>query len=113
MPAYGSGHTFMKIRSISPFTILFLTFLCVLIDLCGHQLWRPCIAAKFSISWPLKMGPVLITEGDSRQTKTYTPSPQCIKANGAGAGASDNVKWTDKSAVGYGSNNLRPNRPAF
>jgi hypothetical protein len=61
----------------------------------------------------LNMGLVLVTEGKlHQQTKMYAPSQQCVEVNGAGARVSNNRKWTNKSAVGYGSNNL-PNRPAF
>ncbi len=49
------------------------------------------------------MGPVLITEGKLRQTKMYTPSPQCVEANDAEGGDTQQLevwKWTNKSAVG-------------
>ena len=46
------------------------------------------------------MGLVLATEGGSHQTVTYIPSRQCVEANGAGAGASDDGKGTNNGAVG-------------
>ncbi len=52
------------------------------------------------------MGPVLATEGELRQTASRTASRQCVKANGAGAVASDDGKQTNKSAEGWGSNFL-------
>ena len=38
------------------------------------------------------MGPVLATEGKLRQIATHTMSRQCVKANGAGAGSSNDGK---------------------
>ncbi len=55
------------------------------------------------------MSPMLVTEGELRQTATHTASRQCVEANGAGAGASDR---TNDGAVGWGSNDL-PYRSAF
>ncbi len=52
------------------------------------------------------MGPVLATEGELRQTASRTKSRQCVKANGAGAVASDDGKQTNKSTEGRGSNTL-------
>ncbi len=46
------------------------------------------------------MGPVLATEGELRQTATYTEGRQCVEANGAGAGASNDGKGTNDGAVG-------------
>ncbi len=46
------------------------------------------------------MGPVLATEGELRQTATHTASRQCVEANGAGTGASDDGKGTNNGAVG-------------
>ncbi len=77
----------------------FLSILLVLIDLCMRQSWWPRIATNASILQHLKMGPVLATEGGSYQTETYTPSQQCVEANGVGAWVSNNGKWTNKSAV--------------
>jgi hypothetical protein len=45
------------------------------------------------------MEPVLIIEGELQQIKMYTPSQQCVKANGVGAGTSNNGKLTNKSVV--------------
>ncbi len=47
----------------------------------------------------LKMGPVLATEGELRQTATHTASRQCVEANGAGAGASNNGKQTNNRVI--------------
>ena len=41
------------------------------------------------------MGPVLATEGELRQTATNTTSWQCLEANGVGAVASNDGKWTN------------------
>ncbi len=46
------------------------------------------------------MSPMLVTEGELRQTATHTASRQCVEANGAGAGASDDGKGTNDGAVG-------------
>ncbi len=46
------------------------------------------------------MSPMLVTEGELRQTATHIASRQCVEANGAGAGASDNGKGTNDGAVG-------------
>jgi hypothetical protein len=45
------------------------------------------------------MSPMLVTEGELRQTVTHTASLQCVEANGAGAGASDDGKGTNDGAV--------------
>jgi hypothetical protein len=55
---------------------------------------------KFFNFTAFKMGLVLATEGGLHQTETYTPSGQCVEANGAGGWASNYGKWTNKSAVG-------------
>jgi hypothetical protein len=58
------------------------------------------------------MGPLVATEGILHQTKTYTLCQWCVECNGAGVGASDNGKWMNKSAEGWGSNNL-PSQSAY
>ena len=63
------------------------------------QLRQPHVTANVSISQRLKMGLVLATEGGLHQTETYTPSQQCVEANGAGGWASNYGKLTNKSAV--------------
>ncbi len=55
-----------------------------------------------AILWPPEMNPMLVTEGELRQTVTHTASQQCVEANGAGVGASDNGKGTNNGAVGWG-----------
>jgi hypothetical protein len=75
-------------------------------------LCQDAVVTNVTILLRLKMGPVLATEGEFRQTTTHTASQQCVEANGAGAGASDNGKGTNNGAVGKGFNNL-PNRSAF
>ena len=52
------------------------------------------------------MGPVLATEGESRQTETCARCGQCVEANGAGSGAFIDGKWTNDGAIGRGSNIL-------
>ena len=46
------------------------------------------------------MSPMLVTEGKSDQTAAHTTSRQCVEANGAGAGVSDDGKGTNDGAVG-------------
>ena len=67
---------------------------------------RDAVVTNVTISLRLKMGPVLATEGELRQTASRTASRQCVEANGAGAVASDDGKQTNKSAEGWGSNTL-------
>jgi hypothetical protein len=47
-----------------------------------------------------KMGPVLATEEELRQTKTCARCRQCVEANGAGTGAFNDGKWTNDGAIG-------------
>ncbi len=65
----------------------------------GHQPY------KINNFTTFKMGPVLTTEGELHQTKTYTCCRWCVEGNGAGAGASNNGRWMNESAEGWGSNN--------
>jgi hypothetical protein len=51
--------------------------------------------ANVSISLLLKMGPVLATEGELRQTASRTASRQCVEANGVVAVASNDGKRTN------------------
>ncbi len=46
------------------------------------------------------MEPVIATEGESHQTKTYTHCRWFVKGNGSGVGASNNKKRMNKSAIG-------------
>ncbi len=66
----------------------FASLLCVLIDLCRcRRQSRPYVnMTKLTILRSLKMGPVLITEGESHQTKRYTHCWWFVKGNGAGRG---------------------------
>jgi hypothetical protein len=61
---------------------------------------NPPVATNVSILWHLNMGPVPATEGESHQTETYTPSRQCVEANGARVRVYNNEKWMNKIAVG-------------
>ncbi len=45
------------------------------------------------------MGPVLATEGELHQTASHTVSQQCVEANGAGAGASNDGKQTNDGII--------------
>ncbi len=47
-----------------------------------------------------EMSPMLVTEGELRRTATHTASQQCVEANGAGAGVSDDGKGTNDGAIG-------------
>ena len=58
------------------------------------------------------MGPVLATEGKLDQTETFARCQRCVKANGAGAGAFNDGKWSNDGAIGRGSNFLS-NRSAI
>ena len=58
------------------------------------------------------MGPMLATEGELRQTETCARYRQCVEANGVGAGAFIDRKWSNDGAIGRGSNIL-PNRSAI
>ncbi len=102
----------MSLTSSNCFMVLFLSILHALIDLCMCQLQQHHIATNVSTSQHLNMGLVLATEGGLHQTETYTPIRQCVEANGAGGRASNYGKWTNKSAVGQGSNIL-PNLQAI
>jgi hypothetical protein len=42
---------------------------------------------------------MLVTEGKLHQTTTHTVSQQCVEANDAGAGVSDDGKGTNDGAV--------------
>jgi len=58
------------------------------------------------------MVPVLATEGELDQTETFTHCRRCVEANGAGAGAFNDGKWSNDGAIGRGSNIL-PNLSAI
>ena len=90
----------------------FLSFLRVFINLCMHPSQRDVGFPNVSISSCSKMGLVLATEGESRLTETYARCQQCVEANGAGAGAFIDGKWTNDGAIGRGSNIL-PNQSAI
>jgi hypothetical protein len=47
-----------------------------------------------------KMVPVLATEGKLDQTETFARCRQCVEANGAGAGAFNDGKWSNDGAIG-------------
>jgi hypothetical protein len=53
---------------------------------------NPPVTTNVSTSRRLKMGPVLATEVESHQTEIYTPSQECVEANGAGGRASNDGK---------------------
>ncbi len=46
------------------------------------------------------MGLMPTTEGKMHQTEMYTPSLQCVEANGVGVRVSNDEKWTNESAAG-------------
>ncbi len=46
------------------------------------------------------MSQMLVTESELHQTVTHTASRQCVEANGAGGGASDDGKGMNDGAVG-------------
>ncbi len=88
------------------------SFLRVFIDLYRRLLRRDVDFSNVSILSCAKMGPVLATEGELRQTETCAHCRQCVKANGAGAGAFNDGKWTNDGGIGLGSNFLS-NRSAI
>ena len=47
----------------------------------------------------LKMGPALAKEGEFYQTASRTANRQCVEANGAGAGASNDKKQTNDGVI--------------
>jgi hypothetical protein len=47
---------------------------------------------NLTISQRFKMGPALVTDGDSDQTVPFIASPKCAEAAGTGTGASDDGK---------------------
>ena len=65
-----------------------------------RQLQQPHVATNVSILQHLNMGLVLATEGGLHQTATYTPSRQCVEANGAG-GAGVQLWEVDKQECGW------------
>jgi hypothetical protein len=58
------------------------------------------------------MVPVIATEGELRQTETCTRFRQCVKANGAGAGAFIDGKRLNDGAIARG-HNILPYRSAI
>ena len=52
------------------------------------------------------MSPVLATEGELRQTATHTTSRQCVEANGAGAGSSNDGKRLSDGVIRWDANIL-------
>ena len=52
------------------------------------------------------MSPMLVTEGELRQTATHNASRQCVEANGAGVVASNDGKWTNDGVFRWVSNTL-------
>ena len=56
---------------------------------------RDAVVTNVTNSLRLKIGPVLATEGELRQTASRTASRQCVEANGAGAVASSDGKQTN------------------
>ena len=69
-----------------------LSFLHILIEQRRRPSRRDAVVTNVTISLRLKMGPVLATEGELRQTASHTASQQCVEANGAGAVASNDGK---------------------
>ena len=54
---------------------------------------------NLTISQRFKMGPALVTDGDSDQTVPFIASPKCAEAAGTGTGTSDNGKWMIASGI--------------
>ncbi len=74
-------------------------FLCVLIKQRQRPSCRDVDVTNVTILPCLKMGPVLATEGDLRQSATHAASQQCVEVNGAGAGASNDGKQTNDGVI--------------
>jgi hypothetical protein len=98
----------MKIKSSNQFMLLFVSLLRILSNSCGRQLQPDIDITKLKISWRLKMGTVLATDGKLCQTKTCTCCQWCVEGNGAGAGASDDGKRTNNGAIRSGLSLLGP-----
>jgi hypothetical protein len=58
------------------------------------------IILKLKIAQHSKMGPALVTYGDSDQTEPFIASRQCVEAAGMRAGASDNGKRMIVGGIG-------------
>jgi len=58
------------------------------------------VIIKLTISRRFKMGPELVTDGNSDQTVAFITSRQCVEAAGTGLGPSDNVKWMIVGGIG-------------
>ena len=86
--------------SSNRFNLLFPSLLRVSIEQRQRPSRQDVDVTNVSILRHLKMGPVLATEGESRQTKMYTHCRWCVKANGAGVRASNDWKWTNDGAIG-------------
>jgi len=69
---------------------------------------RDAVVTNHTISWPPEMSPVLATEGKLRQTATHTTSRQCVEANGAGAGSSNDGKRLSDGVIRWDANILHP-----
>jgi hypothetical protein len=78
----------------------------IFIDLYRRLSHRDVDFSNVSILSCAQMVPVLATEGKLRQTETCARCQQCVEANGAGAGAFNDGKWTNDGAIGPGSNFL-------
>jgi hypothetical protein len=86
--------------SISSLKSHILSFLRVFIEQRHHLSRRGVDSRNASISSSLKMVPVLATEGKLDQTETFARCRQCVEANGAGAGAFNDGKWSNDGAIG-------------
>ena len=82
------------------------SFLRVLIEQRGRLLCRDAVVTNLTISWPPEMSPVLTTEGELRQTATHTTSQQCVEANGAEAGSSNDGKRLSDGVIRWNANIL-------
>ena len=58
------------------------------------------VIIKLTILRHFKMGPELVTNGDSVQTAAFITSRQCVEAAGTGLGPSDNVKRMIAGGIG-------------
>ena len=85
--------------SISSLKSHILSFLCIFIEQ-RHRLSRRGVDSRnVSISSSSKMVPVLAIEGKLDQTETFARCQQCVEANGTGAGAFNDGKWSNDGAI--------------
>ena len=85
----------VQITASSCILLHILSFLRILIEQRRRPSRQDAAVKNVTNSLRLKMGEVLATKGELRQTASRTASQQCVEANGVGAVASNDGKWTN------------------